>query len=142
MKPQIHEDLSRRVSVRVSSDRQFGLVTGLFLVAVALWPLLWRGRVRITVLVAGCAIILAAAIAPIVLRPLNRAWTMLGVFLGRVVNPVVLAALFYLVFTPIGLIMRLLGKDPLRLRWDASASSYWIERQPPGPPPETMANQF
>jgi ABC-type uncharacterized transport system permease subunit len=56
-------------------------------------------------------------------------------------NPVVMAALFFLVFTPMGLLLRLLGKDPLRLRRSADAT-YWIERKPPGPPPETMANQF
>jgi hypothetical protein len=130
------------VAVRGSSDRQFGLVVGLFLIAVSLWPLISHRRMRTPVLVAGAVLLLAAALAPFLLHPLNRAWTMLGVLLGRVVNPVVMAVLFYLVFTPVGLLLRLLGKDPLRLRWDAQAASYWVERQPPGPPPETMANQF
>jgi Saxitoxin biosynthesis operon protein SxtJ len=142
MKPQIHEDLTRRAGVRASSDRQFGVVIGLFLVVVSLWPLLWRGRTRTAVLMVAAAVLLTAALAPFLLHPLNRAWTMLGALLGRIVNPVAMAALFYLVFTPVGLLLRLLGKDPLRLRWDAAAPTYWIERQPPGPPPETMANQF
>ena len=142
MKPQIHEDLTRRTVVRASSDRQFGLVAGLLLIAVSVWPLLSRGRMRMPVLGAAAAMLSIAGLAPFLLHPLNRAWTMLGVLLARIVNPVVMAALFYLVFTPVGLLLRLLRKDSLRLRVDPRAASYWIERQPPGPPPETMANQF
>ena len=59
-----------------------------------------------------------------------------------VVNPLVMGLLFYLTVTPTGLLMRLFGKDPLRLRFDPEAKSYWIERQPPGPAPETMRHQF
>ena len=142
MKAQIHEDLTRRADVRPSSDRQFGFVIGVFLVAVGLWPLVRHGRLRIGVVVAGALALLVAAIAPILLRPFNHVWTMLGVLLGRIVNPAVMAVLFYFVFTPIGVLRRIVGKDSLRLRRDAQATSYWIERTPPGPPPETMANQF
>jgi len=77
-----------------------------------------------------------------VLSPLNRMWTWLARALNKIVNPVVTAALFYLVFTPVGVLMRLTGADPLRLRFDKGAKTYWIEKQPPGPPPETMARQF
>jgi hypothetical protein len=142
MKPQIHEDLTRRAVVRMSSDRQFGLVVGFFLAAVGLWPLLRHDRVREAVLGAAAVLLLAAGFAPSLLHPLNRAWTAVGAALARVLSPVVMAALFYLVFTPCGLLMRLLGKDPLRLRFDRRAATYWIERTPPGPPPETMTNQF
>lgn len=76
------------------------------------------------------------------LRPLNRVWTRLGLLMGRVVSPVITAILFYLVVTPTGLLFRLFGKDPLCLVFDPNVKSYWIERRPPGPPPETMTNQF
>jgi len=79
---------------------------------------------------------------PSVLGPLNRVWTWLARVLNKIVNPVVTAALFYLVFTPVGLLMRLTGGDSLRLRFSPDAKTYWIEKQPPGPPPETMARQF
>ena len=69
-------------------------------------------------------------------------WTWLARALNKIVNPVVTAALFYLVFTPVGVLMRLTDADPLRLRFDKGAKTYWIEKQPPGPPPETMARQF
>ncbi|HTP89837.1 MAG TPA: SxtJ family membrane protein [Bryobacteraceae bacterium] len=142
MKPQIHEDLTRPAQVRRGSDRQFGFVLGTLLAALGLWPLLRHRPMRLTVLAVGAALALIGLIAPILLRPLNRAWTALGLLLGRVVNPVAMAVLFYLLFTPLGLLLRLFGKDLLRLRGDKTASSYWIERQPPGPPPGTMVNQF
>ena len=91
--------------------------------------------------VAG-AFLLVALLLPAFLRPLNKAWTLLGLLLGRIVNPVVTAILFYFVFTPAGLVSRLLGKDPLLLKFAPRADTYWIARQPPGPRPETMSQQF
>jgi hypothetical protein len=69
-------------------------------------------------------------------------WIKLGVLLGKVVSPVALGILFYCVLMPIGIVLRMAGKDPLRLRRDSSAASYWIARRPPGPPPDSMTNQF
>ena len=76
------------------------------------------------------------------LNPLKRAWLALGMLLHRVVNPIVMALLFYGTVLPTGLVMRALGKDLLRLRRQPEADSYWIVRQPPGPAPETMKDQF
>jgi hypothetical protein len=67
---------------------------------------------------------------------------MLGLLLGRIVNPVVTAVLFFLVFTPSGLISRLLGRDLLRLKPARETETYWITRHPPGPQSETMSKQF
>ena len=142
MTPGFHEDLTRRSAVRPSSDRQFGLVVGVALAAIALWPLLRHGKVREVVLGAALAMLLVGALVPTLLHPLNRVWASVGAMLGRMVNPVAMALLFYLVFTPIGLLARLFGKDSLHLRAGPDTASYWIERQPAGPPPETMANQF
>jgi hypothetical protein len=66
----------------------------------------------------------------------------LGLLMAKVVSPIALGILFYLVFMPVGLVMRLSGKDPLRLKFDPAAKSYWIDREPPGPPPNSMTNQF
>ena len=76
------------------------------------------------------------------LAPLNRVWLRLGLVLYKVVNPVAMGLVFFTTVVPIGLMMRALGKDPLRLKRDASAASYWIMRDPPGPAPDTMKNQF
>lgn len=137
-----HEDLSRDQQVEGSSDRSFGLVfAGVFLV-VACWPLFHLELPRWWAL--GIAVVFAfiAIWKPALLAVPNRLWTKLGVLLGKVVSPIALGILFYGVITPIGAVMRLTGKDPLRLKFDSGADSYWIPRKPPGPPPDSMTNQF
>jgi hypothetical protein len=137
-----HEDFSRAEAPEGSSDRTFGLVFAIFFLGIALWPL-HRGGVPRWWSLALCGVCLLLALArPAALHPANVLWTRLAVLLNKVVNPVVTALLFYLVFTPVGMLMRLSGKDPLRLRFESNTKSYWIERRPPGPPPETMAQQF
>ena len=88
------------------------------------------------------AFALVSVIKPSVLAVPNRLWMKLGLLLAKVVSPIALGILFYLVFMPIGLLMRIGGKDPLRLKFDRDAKSYWIQRDPPGPPPTSMTNQF
>ncbi len=137
-----HEDFGREETLKRSSDRGFGLVfaAACALVGSARW---WRGHPGAGWWLAAAAFfLLAALLKPTVLAPLNRLWLGLGLLLYRVVNPVVMAVLFYLCVTPIGLLMRALGKDFLALRYDPGAAVYWIERRPPGPAPETMQRQF
>lgn len=76
------------------------------------------------------------------LAPLNRLWFRFGLLLQRIAHPVVLAIIYFAVVTPTGLVLRALGKDPLRLRRDPDAATYWIRRDPPGPEPESMTRQF
>ena len=90
----------------------------------------------------AAALALAAAFAPTTLNRLNHAWFALGMLLARIVNPIVLGALFFLVVTPMALLMRAVGKRPLSLAFDRAAPTYWIERKPPGPAPESMREQF
>ena len=137
-----HEDLKRSARVRSSSDRNFGLVFAVFFALVGLWPLRARGQVRVPALAVAAIFFVLSLVRPRWLAPLNKAWAFVGLCLGRIVNPIVTAILFYLIFTPMGFISRLLGKDPLRLKPAPAAASYWIARNPPGPQPETMAKQF
>ncbi len=129
-------------AARPSSNRTFGLVFAVFFVLVALLPLLRGHAVRLWALPLSALFLLAALVAPKALALLNRAWTALGTLLHAVINPIVLGILFYLVFTPFGWVLRRLGKDFLRLRPAPDAQTYWIARQPPGPPPESMSRQF
>jgi hypothetical protein len=76
------------------------------------------------------------------LAGLNRAWTKLGLLMFKVISPVVLALMYVTTFVPTGLLMRVCGRDPLRLKPDPEASTYWVERDPPGPKPESMIHQF
>lgn len=83
-----------------------------------------------------------AVVKPALLRPLNRLWLRLGLLLHKVMNPLLMAVMFYLVILPTSLLMRIFHKDPLRMKYDPHAATYWIERRPPGPAPDTMRNQF
>ena len=126
----------------MSSNRTFGFVFTLAFGAVALFPLTGGEPPRLWALAAMVLTLAVALIKPDWLTPFNRAWFHVGQFLHRVTSPVAMAAIYFAVVTPTGLLMRMLGKDPLRLRRDPQASSYWILREPPGPDPETMPNQF
>lgn len=136
------ESLSREDETRQSSDRAFGLVFVVVLALIGLAPI-WRGTSpRWWSLALAAALFVVASLIPRVLSPLNWLWFKLGLLLHAVVNPVVMALLFFTTVTPIGLIMRAMGKDPLRLRRDPAATTYWIERRPPGPEAGTMPRQF
>ena len=125
-----------------SSNRVFGFVFAAVFLLLAVGPLFFGGPVRFWSLAVSVALGFVALVVPVVLAPLNRLWTRFGLLLHKIVSPLVLGIMFYLVITPMGLVMRLLGKDPLRLRRDQDAATYWIERTPPGPPPETFVDQF
>ncbi len=140
--PAIHESFVRDDATQGSSDRTFGLVMAAAFLFLALVPLL-RGRpIRWWGLLAGAAFLLSGLLYPRILGPLNRLWLKLGLVLHAIVNPVVMGLLFYSTVTPIGVLFRCLGKDPLRLRLDQNADTYWIERHPPGPAAHTMPRLF
>ena len=141
-KVSLHEDFDRRQEGEGSSDRGFGIVFAVFFALVGLAPLRAGRPVRWSALAAGAGFLIVALVKPSWLRYANRVWTKLGLLIGRVVSPVVTALLFFLVVTPMGFLMRVSGKDPLRLSSEPGASSYWIERRPPGPSPQTMSSQF
>ncbi len=137
-----HENLARTDDTKAGSERGFGFVFAAVCALVGIW-LLWRGREAFWYWAwAAVAFALLAIAAPKVLRPLNLLWFKFGMLLHHIVTPVVLGLMFYTVFLPIGLWMRLIGKRPLGLRFDPGAKSYWVERKPPGPPPESFNNQF
>jgi hypothetical protein len=137
-----HEDYGRGGAVRTSSDRGFGVVFAVVFGVVGGWPLLGGGSLRPWALAVASGFLLMALVGPGLLAPLNRQWTALGLLLHKITNPLIMGLVFYLAVTPTALALRLLGKDPLNRRFDAEAESYWIERTPPGPEPDTMKQQF
>ncbi len=128
--------------VRPGSDRSFGVVFAVVFAIIGCWPLLRGETPYWTILAIAAAFALAALVAPRLLRPLNWIWFRIGLLLHSVMSPLVMGAVFFLCVTPIGVVMRLLGKDVLALRRQAERSTYWIVRDPPGPGPDTMKNQF
>jgi hypothetical protein len=128
--------------VRVGSSRAFGFVFAAVFVVLAFGPLLKGHPVRLWALPVAAAFGLVAVAAPGLLRPLNLLWFRFGLLLHAVINPVVMSLIYWVSVVPVGLIMRAVGKDPLRLRRDAAAASYWVRREPPGPGSGTMSKQF
>ena len=138
----LHENLIREEAVAGSSDRSFGLVFAAVFLVIGLWPLLRAEGPRGWALVLAAVFLAAALLKPDVLAPLNRLWLKFGLLLHRITNPIVMGVIFFLAVTPTAIVLKMAGKDPLRRKIDKQAPSYWIERTPPGPEPETMKNQF
>ena len=125
------------------SNRSFGV---LFVVVFSIcagvaW---WRDIDGAAYALIGAAILigLVTLVHPKWLAPFNRAWMRLAHLLNKIVSPVVLGVMYYGVITPFGLVMRLAGRDPMRRRFDRQAATYWIPRNPPGPPPDSLKDQF
>ena len=125
-----------------SSDRQFGLLAGCLLAAAAAWPVLRGGHLRVGLLAGGLVLVFLGSVWPRALRPVNRLWLLLGQALGRVTNPLVAGLLFLVVITPLGLLLRRMGRLSVRLRKDSPAPSYWQETSNAASPAERMHFQF
>jgi hypothetical protein len=137
-----HEAAGTDSEVKAGSDRAFGLVFATVFAVIGLLPLFGDGGVRIWALAVAVLFAALALVAPKLLHPLNILWFRFGLLLHAIISPIVLGMLFFVTVTPTAWIMRVLGKDLLRLRRDDEAPSYWIMREPPGPAPESMKNQF
>ncbi len=140
--PQLLEDLDRDDGVKAGSERSFGVVFAAVFGIVAGSPMLDGGELRLWALIVAGGFLAAALAAPGLLRPLNLLWFKFGQALHRVTSPLIMGLLFFTTVTPTALLMRLFGKDPLNRRFDAQAESYWIIREPPGPAPDSLRNQF
>jgi hypothetical protein len=140
--PASHEDFSRAQEIKSSSNRSFGGVITVVLLAIALWPLFTGRAVRVSPLIAGAVVLLITLFAPALLRGPNRLWLRFGLLLNRFISPVVLGFLFYIVVTPMGMLMRSFGKDSMRLKSKDASDTYWIDREPPGPKPDSLSQQF
>jgi predicted membrane metal-binding protein len=138
----LHENFEANTGDGPGSERGFAIVFALVFVLFGLWPAIGGGPPRAWSLLVAAVLLIAGFLAPGLLAPFNRLWFRFGLLLGRIVSPVVLAVLFFATVLPTGLMMRLFGKDILRLRLDREAESYWIPRDPPGPEPESLRRQF
>lgn len=138
----LHELLIREGEIKGSSDRSFGGVFTVVFLIIGFWPMVSGGTPRSWALAIAGVFLALAIIRPSVLAPLNRLWMKFGLLLHKITNPIIMGLVFFLAVTPTAMVMKVLGKDPLRRKIDKGATSYWIDREPPGPEPETMKNQF
>jgi hypothetical protein len=141
MNQSTHENFSRDEAASPGSDRTFGLVMAAALALLALINGWHHGRLWPFELAAAVALLLAAGLRPSSLHPLNLVWMKLGLLLHKIVNPIVMGLLFFGTIWPTGLIMRMRGRDLLRLKREPASDTYWIVREP-GPQPDTMRDQF
>ena len=124
--------------IKISSNRSFGIVFFVVFFLIALYPLIHNEEIRIWSLIISLIFLILGLINSRILTPLNKLWFKFGILLGKIVSPVIMGIIFFLVVTPIGFIMRILGKDVLNLKFNAN-KSYWIEKTGPK---SKMKNQF
>ena len=124
--------------IKIGSNRSFGIVFFVVFLIIATYPLTNGDELRLWSLIISIIFLLLGLVNSKILNPLNKLWFKFGIFLGKVISPLVMGIIFFLVVTPIGLLMRFLNKDLLNLRFNNN-DSYWIEKT------ETkskMKNQF
>ena len=121
-----------------SSNKSFGVVFFLVFLVIGLYPLLNDGNIRILFIIISFLFLILGLINSKILTPLNKAWFKFGIFLGKIISPIVMGIIFFLVVTPIAFLMRILKKDLLNLKYNKN-SSYWIEKTDPK---SIMKNQF
>ena len=124
--------------IKISSNRSFGIVFFIVFLLIALYPLLKGNDLRIWSLVISFIFLALGSINSKILTPLNRLWFKFGLLLGRFISPLVMGIIFFIVVTPIGIIMRLLKKDLLNLKYNKK-ETYWIDKSGPK---SKMKNQF
>ena len=137
-----HELVSSESAVKLSSDRVFGVVFAIFFGVISVLPMLRREGPRWGSVGISLVCVALALAAPRVPHPFNIVWGRLAVLLHRLISPVAMALLFYLGFGITGFVVRLSGKDLLRLKIDPERETYWIPRDHPGPTPDSMLRQF
>ena len=125
--------------IKLGSNRSFGIVFFIVFVLIATYPLLNQGEVRIWSLIISFLFLFLGLLNSKILTPFNKLWFRFGLFLGKIISPIIMGVIFFLVVTPIGLLMRLFGKDVLNLKLNKKKSSYWIEKDGPK---SKMKNQF
>jgi saxitoxin biosynthesis operon SxtJ-like protein len=128
--------------VTIGTERNFGIVFAVVFAIVAFGPLYHGGVVRWWAASVSAAFLICAFVAPRLLRPLNHLWFRFGLLLHHVVNPIIMGAIYFGAVVPMALVLRVLKKDLLRLKFDKTIPSYWILRDPPAPPPGGMTKQF
>ena len=128
----------KNTEIKIGSNKSFGIVFFIVFLIIAIYPILSDGNLRLWSLVISLVFLILGLINSRFLTPLNKLWFKFGIFLGKIISPVIMGIIFFLVVTPIGLLMRLLKKDVLNLSFNDN-KSYWIEKNGPK---SKMKNQF
>ena len=112
-----------------NQNRSFGLLFFIVFLALALWPLTKKGEINIYLISIALIFLALGLLNSKILSPLNKAWIKFGEILGRVIAPIVMAIVYFLILTPVSLFVRLFGKDLISLKFNDNLKSYWIKRE-------------
>ena len=125
-------------NIKIGSNRSFGIVFFLVFLLISIYPILKDGNIRIWSLAIAIIFLLLGITNSKLLSPLNKLWFKFGLLLGQIVSPLIMGLIFFVVVTPIGIIMRLSNKDLLNLKYNKN-KTYWIKKSGPK---SKMKNQF
>ena len=128
----------KNTEIKIGSNKSFGVVFFIVFLLIAIYPLINNGELRIWSSIIAIIFLILGLINSKVLTPLNKLWFKFGLLLGKIVSPLIMGIIFFLVVTPTGLIMRIIGKDLLNLKFN-NKKTYWIEKTGPK---SKMKNQF
>ena len=129
----------KQKEIKISSNKSFGLVFFVIFFIIALWPLLNDGNIRIWSIIVSIIFLILGLLNSKILTPFNKLWMRLGALLGIIVSPIVMGVVYFGIITPIGLIMKLFGKDVLNLKLDKNKKTYWTLKKKI---PSKMKDQF
>ena len=124
--------------IKIGSNRSFGIVFFIVFLIISIYPILNNENVRIWSLIISFIFLVLGLLNSKLLNPLNKIWFKFGLFLGKIISPVIMGVIFFFVVTPIALLMKLLQKDLLNLKFNKN-KTYWIEKSGPK---SKMKNQF
>ena len=124
--------------IKISSNRNFGIVFFIVFLIIGLWPILNDNEIRNWSLIISLIFLILGIFDSKILTPLNKIWFKFGILLGNFIAPIMMSVIFFLVVTPTGIIMRLLGKDLINLKMNKN-KTYWIEKKDIK---SSMKNQF
>ena len=114
--------------IKIASNKSFGIVFSIVFLVIAFWPMLNGNEINYWLLAISIVFLILGLINSKILTPLNKLWFKFGIFLGGIIAPIIMGIIFFLVVTPVGFIMKILGKDLLRKKIDKKRHSYWIKR--------------
>ena len=126
-------------NTKIPSNRSFGILFFIVFFITSLWPLISRGDIIYWALIASLIFLVLGVLNSKFLTPLNKLWIKFGIFLGAIVSPIVMGIIYFIILTPIGALMRFLGKDLLKINKSKSLTTYWINRDKQK---NTMKKQF
>ena len=129
----------KQKEIKIGSNKSFGIVFFVIFIIIALWPLLKDENIRVWSIIVSITFLTLGLLNSKILTPLNKLWMRLGILLGAIVSPIVMGVVYFGVITPIGLIMKLFGKDVLNLKIDKNKNTYWTLKKKI---PSKMKDQF